>query len=144
MTHSERLLTFAHFLFSKVKSGNVIFQLETINGETGCLESGKLSFPAESCKLVLKPLKSVTRADAKRVAELAGIPAALYKTYELRRSCFDDIVFGDPEKTENYRNRIVFKEECLNFQQVDYLRGKGYAIGLPADMFIIDTDIISS
>jgi hypothetical protein len=69
---------------------------------------------------------------------LANIPASLYKFWEVQNNYRGETVFSFPGDDVNYRDMINFKEEKLNWRQVDYLRSQGYAIGIPKEIYEIE------
>jgi hypothetical protein len=137
MKLEEKIRIFGHYLFCLVKYDQVIITMQSIDGNTGCVMSigPTAQFPVEECKLQLKELKSITHKDALRCAGLANLPEALVKNWQIKNTCYGETVFTFPDEETNYRNMIVFREDKLNWQQVDYLRSKGYAIGIPKEIY---------
>lgn len=137
MKLEEKIRIFGHYLFCKVKAGDTTVIMQSIDGNTGCINGPDniVQLPIEDCKLVLKDLKQITRNDACQCAKLANLPAALYCNWEVGFNIYGEAVFSFPDECPNYRNMIVFREDKLNWQQVDYLRSKGYAIGIPKEIY---------
>lgn len=140
MNLDQKTRIFVHYLFCSVKAGDVTIIMQSIDGNTGCVTSlgSAVSLPIEECKLILKDINTITKRDALKCAELANLPSALCKNWEIQHNYFGQTVFSWPGNDMNFRNMIIFKEESLNWQQVDYLRSQGYAIGIPQDIFIIE------
>jgi hypothetical protein len=136
MNLEEKTKLFGHYLFCDVKAGDVIATMHSIDGNSGCVNSlgNVVQLPIEDCKLILKDLKDITHKEAMACAGLANLPASLYKNWQLSTNMYGHAIFSFPED-ENYRNMIVFKEDKLNFLQVDYLRSRGYRIAVPDDCF---------
>lgn len=139
MNLDEKTKLFGHFLFCDVKAGKTIATIQSIDGNSGCINSigNVVQLPIEDCKLILKDLKDVTRQDAMHCAGLANLPVSLYKNWQVRKNMYDQAIFTFPsdENIEFYRNTIIFVEEKLNWKQCDYLRSKGYRIGVPDECF---------
>jgi hypothetical protein len=140
MKLEEKTRIFGHYLFCSVKAGDTIIIMQSIDGNIGCATcpGNAVQLPIEECKLVLKDLRSITKKDASTCAELANIPASLYKFWEVQNNYRGETVFSFPGDDVNYRDMINFKEEKLNWRQVDYLRSQGYAIGIPKEIYEIE------
>lgn len=140
MKFEDKIRLFGHFLLCKVRSGDTIIVMQSIDGDNGCAISPDniTQLPLEGCKLILKDIHSITRTDALHCCELANLPMALCKFYELRTNSFGQMVFCFPDNSSNYRDTLIFDESKLSFTQVDYLRSKGYAIGVPKEFYEIE------
>lgn len=140
MKLEEKIRLFGHYIGCKVKSGDTTIVMQSIDGNLGCVTDVMgTSLPIEDCKLVLKDLKNISIKDAYKCAELANLPSALYRNWEIRLNNYGIPVFSFPNyECANYRNMIVFKEDNLTWLQVDYLRNVGYAIGLPKEIYTTD------
>jgi hypothetical protein len=139
MNLEEKIKLFGHFMFCNVKCGDMTIILQSIDGDSGCINglANHVQLPIEDCKLVLKDLKHITRKEALHCAELANIPASLCKNWEVKITIYGHAEFSFPD-VDNYRNRIIFKEDHLNWKQCDYLRGRGFVIGVPEDCYMIE------
>ena len=138
MKIEDRIRTFAHYLGCQVAGKGPEMTLNAINANTGCISQGTgncSEIPVEDCKLILKPLSSISKIDAQRCAELAGLPSSLYKTWQVQQKFDGKIYFCFPGIDDNYRNVVIFSESTLSWKQVDYLRSQGYAIGLPKELY---------
>jgi hypothetical protein len=145
MKLEDKIRFFAHFMFCIVKSKEHTFVLQSIDGDTGCAISPDktIQVPIEECKLALKPLTMLRIKDAAKCAELANLPAALYKNWQVKADYCGVVYFSWPgEECPNYRNNIQFTEDKLNHRQIDYLRSQGYAIGVPKELYTTDTIIL--
>lgn len=141
MNLEEKTKLFGHYLGCEVKSGRTTITMQSIDINTGCVGGidNEVQLPIEDCKLVLKELNMITRKDAMICASLANLPSALYRNWQVGFNNCGDPVFTFPgdDYIINYRNMIVFKENRLNFRQVDYLRNSGYLINVPDDCYVI-------
>ena len=141
MKIDDKIRVFGHYLFCQVKSKDTTITMQSIDANTGCAISPDNSTQLfiEECKLQLRDLKCVTRKEALVCAALANLPSALVNNWQLRYSCSGEAIFSFPDEGEgcNYRNMIIFREDKLNWQQVDYLRSRGYAIGIPKEIYDI-------
>lgn len=137
MKLEEKIRIFAHYLYCKVKSGETTIIMQSIDANTGCITTtGDFTpLPIEDCNLILKSLRSISRKDACKCAELANLPCALYKNWQIKSNLAGDPVFTFPDECPNYRNQIIFTEDNLSWKQVDYLRSQGYAIGIPKEIW---------
>ncbi len=140
---SEKTLLFGHYLLNRVKAANVEIIMQSIDGNTGCVNgpANVVQLPIEDCKLILKPLNTVTKRDAMKCAELANMPLSMVKNWEVRTNVYDEAIFhfpGSDETPANYSRCILFNEKTISWQMADYLRKMGYRIGVPDDCCIIE------
>ena len=137
MKIEDKIRIFGHYLFCQAKASNTSITIQSIDANTGCViaHDNNIQLPIEECKLILKKLSNITKIEAYRCAELSNLPSGLYKNWEVQVNAFGKTVFSFPGDNENYRNMIIFSEDCLNWRQIDYLRSQGYAIGLPKEIW---------
>lgn len=140
MKLQEKTLLFGHYLFNLVKAGDTTFPMMAIDGNTGCVSGpvGYVSKTIEECKLVLRPITSITNKDAIQCARFSNLPESLFINWQLSLK-FNEPVFcfpGDEDAADH--RRIVFSENKLNYQQIDFLRSQGYAIGVRKEWLIIE------
>ena len=141
MKLSEKTQLFGHFLFNLVKAGDTTIIMQSIDGNTGCINgpANAVQLPIEDCKLVLRPITAISRKEAMECAELSNLPESLYNNWQLNLNDYKEPVFSFPgdENAADHR-RIVFSEQKLNWKQIDFLRSKGFNIGVPEEIVIVE------
>lgn len=139
MKLEEKIKLFGHFMFCNVKCGDTTISMQSIDGNSGCINgpANAIQLPIEDCKLVLKPLNKVSLKHARVCAEIAELPEAFYKNWAIQTNIYNKAIFSFPE-VDNYRNMIVFDESKLSFRQIDFLRSCGYLVDVPEGCYVIE------
>jgi hypothetical protein len=139
MNLQEKTKLFGHFIFCEVKAGETTITMQSIDGNTGCVNSlgNAIQLPIEECKLILKPLSKISRKHAAICAEIAGLPASLFKNWTVQTNIYNQAIFSFPGD-DNYRNMITFTEDKLSWKQCNFLRSMSYAVGVPNECYVIE------